>query len=429
MKETSYKKGFYFFQALNAGLMLWFLLGGGEIEKYTFAIIISSLFFLIASFLLFKISLPAKEVLILVVLFFAIKSLFIFQTPVGSDDYYRYLWDGKISVNGINPFKYTPEDENLKRFSTEQLPQKVSYPTMKSIYFPVAQWIFAAGYLVSGENITGIKIILLLSEVLILICLYLLLLKRKADIKNILIYSALPLIAFQFFTDAHIDLAGAALLLASVTLYFYNKKIFGYILLGLSISVKPVGFLLIPLYFFDSKGMREKLLALFVPGLVFAATFIPYIFTGTPLDTLLNFSAKWTFNGAIYNTLKLVIESNMIVRILCGVLFILVYTFILFSKKELIIKVFLSILFLILFSPVTHQWYLIWFIIFLPLVKSFSGIYIAAAVSVSFFTVLNYLNGGGWVEFKIVLLIEYLPLVFLLYYDLFIQKENKPVLA
>lgn len=429
MKETSYKKGFYFFQALNAGLMLWFLLGGGEIEKYTFAIIISSLFFLISSLILFKISLTGKEVLILLVLFFAIKSLFIFQAPVGSDDYYRYLWDGKISVNGINPFKYAPEDENLKQFSSEELPKKVSYPTMKSIYFPVAQWIFAVGYLVSGENIMGIKIILLLSEVLILICLYLLLQKRKIDIKNILIYSALPLTAFQFFTDAHIDLAGAALLLASVTLYYYNKKIFAYILLGLSISVKPVGFLLIPIYFLDAKGVREKSLALFAPVIVFVTTFLPYILSGTPLDTLLNFSAKWTFNGAIYNTLKLVIENNMIVRILCGVLFVLVYALITFSKKELLKKVFLSILFLIIFSPVTHQWYLIWFIIFLPLVKSFSGIYIAAAVSVSFFTVLNYLNGEGWVEFTVVLLIEYVPLVFLLYYDLFIQKETKPVLA
>ena len=36
--------------------------------------------------------------------------------PMFSDDLYRYVWDGRIQSNGINPFKYPPSAPELAEF-------------------------------------------------------------------------------------------------------------------------------------------------------------------------------------------------------------------------------------------------------------------------------------------------------------------------
>jgi len=40
--------------------------------------------------------------------------IFISQNPVLSDDIYRYLWDGKVSAAGINPYQFAPNATELE---------------------------------------------------------------------------------------------------------------------------------------------------------------------------------------------------------------------------------------------------------------------------------------------------------------------------
>jgi hypothetical protein len=75
-----------------------------------------------------------------------------------------------------------------------------------------------------------------------------------------------------------------------------------------------------------------------------------------------------------------------------------------------------------IFSPVVHPWYLIWFAVLLPVVRSFSGIYFAAAVSLTSISVVNYQLNSVWQESTIVLLVEYLPLTLLFIYEMFNKK-------
>ncbi|MGB2960463.1 MAG: hypothetical protein WBD30_16385, partial [Bacteroidota bacterium] len=64
------------------------------------------------------------------------------HAPVASDDIYRYLWDGKVAAHGINPFEFAPEDPRLAHLESENLPAKVSFPEMRTIYPPLAQAVF-----------------------------------------------------------------------------------------------------------------------------------------------------------------------------------------------------------------------------------------------------------------------------------------------
>ncbi|MFN3694800.1 MAG: hypothetical protein ACK4UV_07310 [Ignavibacterium sp.] len=360
----------------------------------------------------------------LLIIFFSLKIFFINTEPIGSVDYYRYLWDGKVHASGINPYLYKPDAIELKFLQSNLLPDKVSYPHIKTIYFPVSQWIFFLAYRISGENAIGLKIIYLLFELITLIALYFLLKRFNLDLKYLLIYAALPLITFQFFIDAHIDIAGTALMIASIALYFYNKKLLSYILLGLSVSVKPTGLLLLPFYFQNEDIIKEKLKSVITPVVVFVITFLPYIFTATPLDTLINYSVNWTFNGMIYNLLNLFINNNSTIRIICAVLFIPVFGYLYFSKIELLRKIYLSLFLLMLFSPVVHPWYLIWFAVLLPLVRSYSGIYFVSVISITFLTVITFQTTGIWKEYPVILMIEFLQLTALFLYEILTDRVN-----
>jgi hypothetical protein len=399
-----------------------FYFSGMSVENYSFSFILSSLIYLVAIIVLNKTGLSKVQTLSILLLFFLIKILFISIEPIGSDDYYRYMWDGKVQTNGINPYLYSPNDQNLNPLHSELLPEKVSYSQIRTIYFPVSQFLFTLAYWVSGENAVGLKIVLLLAELLILISLYYLLLRFSIDLKYILIYAALPLVNFQFFIDSHIDLAGVAFMLASITLYLYNKRILSYILLGISISVKPTGLILLPFLFQNEQKLIEKLKSVFVPIIVFIITFLPYVFTATPLDTLINYTVNWTFNGMIYNTLNIFLSHNLTIRILCGILFLIVFVFLFFSRTDFLKKIFLSLFLLMIFSPVVHPWYLIWFAVLLPVIRSYSGFYFVSAISLTSITIVTFQTESIWQESSLVLLAQYLPLVLIFFYELFKER-------
>lgn len=420
--DKNFKKTFFASLILLIVINLSFFFSNQSIQNYSFSFILSSLIYLLAVIVLSKIELSKNQILSTLLIFFLIKILFISIEPLGSDDYYRYLWDGKVQSNGINPYLYSPNDQSLTPLHSELLPEKVSYPQIRTIYFPVSQFLFTLAFWVSGENAIGLKIILLFAEFLILTSLYYLLRHFSYDLKYILIYAVLPLVFFQFFIDAHIDLVGAALMLASITLYFYNKKTLSYVLLGLSISVKPTGLLIIPFLFQNEQKILKKLKAVFIPLIVFVITFLPFVFIATPLDTIINFTAKWTFNGMIYNVLNIFFLNNLLVRIICGLLFLIVFTFLFISHTDFLKKIYLSLFLLMLFSPVVHPWYLVWFAVLLTVVRSYSGIYFVSAISITSIIVVTFQTDGIWQEEPFILLVEYLPLTLFFLYELFKDK-------
>ena len=420
--NNNFKKIFFASLILLIVINLSFFFSNQSIQNYSFSFILSPLIFLVTVLSLNKIYLSKVQIFTVLLIFFLIKILFLSVEPLGSDDYYRYLWDGKVQSNGINPYLYAPNDQNLNPLHSELLPKKVSYPQIRTIYFPVSQFLFTIAYLISGENAIGLKIILFLAELLILISLFYLFKRLSIDLKYILVYAVLPLVFFQFFIDAHVDLVGAAIMLASITLYLYERKLFSHILLGLSISVKPTGLLLIPFLFQNEQKILVKLRTVFVPLIVFVITFLPYVFTATPLDTIINFTAKWTFNGMIYNLLDIFLSNNLTIRIICGILFLIVFISLFLVKTNLLKRIYLSLFLLMIFSPVVHPWYLIWFAVLLPVIRSYSGLYFVTAISLTSITVVTFQTLGIWQESPLILILQYLPLTLIFFYEFFKER-------
>ena len=408
-----------------AGLLaafLYFYFSGRSIDLYFYTLVGSSLIYLLLGLQLKHIEVRKNEILLLILLMMAIKILFITINPIGSDDYYRYLWDGKVILNGINPFQYAPDAEELKHLHSEILPGLVSYPNLETIYFPLSQVSFAIAYLISGESVLGLKILILLADIIITLGLYFLLTKRKSDLKYILLYALSPLIMYQFFIDAHIDLIGIMFFLFAIY-YYKENNCLAALMLGASLATKPLFLFAIPIFFFSERNMKAGLKWLIIPALFLIITFIPFAITANPLSALIKFSRHWTFNGAAYNVLSLFLTENYLIRVIVLIIFLIMYLLILRLRKNIIPAIYYSLFALYLFSPIVHPWYVTWLIIPLALYPKLSGIVYLSSITLSFYTVVIYQTIGIWEDNYLILLIEYLPVFLLLIYEWINQTD------
>lgn len=386
--------------------------------SYTVVFIFSSLLYLFIGWKIFKTEISSQHIYFLISLAFLLRLSFLTTIPIGSDDVYRYMWDGKIQASGINPYLYVPNDARLNSYHSDLLPEALNFKEMKTIYFPLSQWLFYIGYNLSGESVWGYKLLLFLFELLTIAGLFQLLKKLKIDPKYSLLYALCPLPIFQFAVDAHLDGFGLPLLLFSLFFYMDNKKNFSAVLLGLSLSIKPIGLILVPIFFLNEKNITDRVKIVVIPLIAFFAQFIFYIFTTNPFEAFFIFTKNWYFNGFVFNLLNAVFSNNQTSRLICGILLTLSLIPIYFSKRELIEKIYLAVLLLMIFSPVVHPWYITWVAVLLPFAQKRSGIYFVAASSLTAITILNYQLNEIWKDYWFVLIIEYVPFLFLFFLEI-----------
>ncbi len=387
--------------------------------NYAIVYITSSILFVLMCWFILKYNIPVNYIFSLIAVALILRIALISFHPIGSDDYYRYVWDGKVLANGINPYEFAPNDTALTKLHSSIIPARVNYPDMKTIYPPLAQLFFYLSYKIGGESFIGIKLLLFLFDLMTMFGIFLIIKKLKMDYKNILIYVLSPLPLFQFFIDAHVDGFGLPLLIFAIFFYIDNKKTLSYIFIGLSICVKPLGLILLPIIFFNEKAFSERIKAIIIPVAITALMYIPFIFTGSPFQALMQFTENWTFNGIIFDLLDSFIRDNQKTRLICAALLLISYLPVVLSRKDFTIKIYLSLFLLFIFSPIVHPWYLSWLIILLPFIPRWSGIVFTGLISLTVFTVVNYQLYGVWKEYTLVLLLEYVPVLALFLYELF----------
>jgi hypothetical protein len=347
-----------------------------------------------------------------------IRLSFVTSTPIGSDDIYRYMWDGKVQSAHINPYLYAPDSSALKPEHSNLLPAAVNHPDMKTLYFPFSEWVFYACYQLSGEAVWGYKVVLLAAEGASLLSLFLLLNLFRIPTKFVLLYAFCPLPILQFALDGHLDALGFPFLLFGLLLYVRRRTIPALLLLGLSMSVKPVALVLLPILFFLERSWKQRLLTIGIPAITVLVQFLPYMVSTNPFEALTTFARNWTFNGIVFEGVYVLLADNQQTRLVCMVFLSLALLMVYFSRKDLLRKIYFSVFLLLIFSPVVHPWYVAWLVLLLPLTRSWSGIVYAATASLTSVTILHYKLYGVWEQSPLVLVLEYLPVIILLVQEL-----------
>ncbi len=127
--------------------------------------------------------------------------------PFMSSDVFRYAWDGRVQVHGINPYRYVPTDPALARLRDAAIfPNINRLDYAHTIYPPAAQLMFlAAGE--AGYSVTVTKLALLLLEAAGVAAMWRVLVLAGLPPARLLIYAWNPLAIWSAASDGHVDAA------------------------------------------------------------------------------------------------------------------------------------------------------------------------------------------------------------------------------
>jgi hypothetical protein len=172
IKKTHYSVSGHFFLlsllCIALTIYLGYFVNRNDFSHFIFSFTAFFTLYIWACF--FQKTIPAKH---LIALGIALRVLLLFSIPNLSDDYVRFIWDGRLTLAGYHPFLHPPsyfiENQILPPGITHDLYQQLNSPRYFTVYPPVCQAVFAlAAWISAGNNwlaVLVIKLFLLTCEI------------------------------------------------------------------------------------------------------------------------------------------------------------------------------------------------------------------------------------------------------------------------
>ena len=185
--------------------------------------------------------------------------IFLFSIPNLSQDFYRFIWDGRMLFEGFNPYVYLPENFiNQQEFPIHQASEL--YAGMGSLngshftnYPPLNQLSFFMAAIFAGNSVLGSVIVfriqIILADIGIMYFGKRILEKLNLPIHHIFLYALNPFIIIELTGNLHFEPLMLFFLIWSIYLLFNNKWIWAAVTLACSISVKLIPLLFLPLFY------------------------------------------------------------------------------------------------------------------------------------------------------------------------------------
>jgi len=134
--------------------------------------------------------------------------------PGLSDDMFRYVWDGWLQWEGINPYRYAPADAALTRFQDSELYHQLNSRQYYSVYPPFSQLIFAIGGWAGSNWLPGYYVIKAVFVLLEAGALWML--SRLTSPRNLLLYAWNPLVLVEVAGQGHTEAAAVFFIVGAV---------------------------------------------------------------------------------------------------------------------------------------------------------------------------------------------------------------------
>lgn len=181
-----------------------------------------------------------------------LRAVFLIAIPELSDDFWRYLWDGRLLSIGVNPYEYTPSELLNTAIYEEghlnQLYEQLNSPKFYSVYPPVTQFFFAFSTFLFIDNVWAsvvvFHLLVLCLELGTIVLLVRLLEHLKQPIYWAFFYAFNPLVILELSGNLHTE--SILIFFLTVALYLFVKQRYTQSALAFSMAV---GAKLLPLMF------------------------------------------------------------------------------------------------------------------------------------------------------------------------------------
>jgi alpha-1,6-mannosyltransferase len=159
--------------------------------------------------------------------------------PLLSSDIFRYIWDGRIQADGINPYRYFPAHDAVAHLRDAIIFPKINRADYAvTIYPPFAEFFFLIVTRIS-ENVNVMRLALLGCEAVSVIVILLFLRRMKRPMTRIVAYLWHPLPIWEVANNGHVDALAVALMLLGLWVALNGRAIRGTVLITLGLLVKP----------------------------------------------------------------------------------------------------------------------------------------------------------------------------------------------
>jgi len=399
-------------------------------------------------FLSFKLYKAARDHFkLLVSLAIIFRLVFFIAIPALSQDYFRFVWDGQLINAGINPYQFIPTTiaESWNFSNAEVLLEGMGSLSAShySNYPPLNQLLFAISTSL-GSSVLG-SVVFLRSFIILadLGTLYFgskLLSKLGMPRDKIFLYILNPFIIIEMTSNLHFESVMVFFLVWSLYLLQHKRWIASAIVLGLSISIKLLPLLFLPLFlafFLKRPGLSFIRLLAFYSAICITVgvSFIPFyseeVFNNFMASIGLWFG-KFEFNASVYYLVRWIgyevkgyniIETAGKILPMITITVILVITFLKNkgTMQALLRGMLFAVFTYLLFSTTVHPWYLA-----IPLVLSVFARYFFVLVW-SFVVILSYTayTHSIYQENLWLVTLEYSIVLGFFVYEVVLNKEIK----
>ncbi len=351
-----------------------------------------------------------------------------FSPPTLSDDIYRYVWDGRVQLAGINPYLHAPDAVELSPLRNA-LHAQINHPEIPTIYPPLAQLFFLLIASVN-ESVEAIKLGLIACDIALCLLLVLLLKKRGQDPRRALFYAWHPLPLVEIAGSGHIDVLGTLLLMLCLYGVSTARKNLASIALAAAFLAKLVPILLLPALWKQFALSQENSLRNWLspagrlPLLYFLAFclvgYLPFAEMGTDIFAGLGtYLRHWHFNDLAYSMLRAGLQiwdpdAALHARWLCMSLLFAIVIYALKYQADPLRAAFWLMGAYTLLSPTLHPWYLLWVLPLMPFFFNAAWVLLGFLVFLAYEVLIDYSQAGIWSEKDGVKWAQYAPFYFLL---------------
>ena len=293
-----------------------------------------------------------------------------FGSPRKEDIYYIYL-NGKSLLNGINPYETILSGDMLvnQKYST--------YLPLMYLFSWISQ---AAGLTAFGNWLSFWRVIFLLFNLSIASLLFYILAK-----KNLVVFALFASLFWLFNRwtlhvgkTADIDFVAIFFLMMSL-LCFGRHRLLSYLFLGVSLGIKQVGVLLLPLFLIWvwkqaqiqpwKNSAKAVIWAALIPALI-SLPFLLWNWEGFVRSILFSGTRLAMASFDVYSLDEFIGLMGLAARVPLGVMLLLIYWIVWKRDVGLYLPILLVMAVFVFFNPVMFTSYLVWVVPWIPLVAS-----------------------------------------------------------
>jgi hypothetical protein len=238
-------------------------------------------------------SLPLRGVIVVAML---LRLLFLPVTPSLTDDYHRYIWDGRVQLAGVNPYLHAPRSAALDRVAYAER-DAINHPQLRTVYPPLAQATFLAVAAAHG-GLVAFKVVFGVFDLAAAAAVWWLAGTRRRHEATVL-YLLCPAVILQTWGQAHLEAVAIFLVVLAAALLARRRDAAAGAALGLAVAFRVTPLVLLVPALAGGRARPLRFLAGFGPALLIP--YLPYVLTGGAFGSLFESGSAWTGGALLFS--------------------------------------------------------------------------------------------------------------------------------